>query len=545
MNRYYQRLIEDSEKRVDFIFKFQVMDPKSMDYGGVSVEKKYVEPKLTMFIIAAALSTFLNEKSKYYRDKELFERIELGLDYSRRMQREDGTFDLLSCNFYAAPDTAFCMQAMLPSYRLLERYGFDEDCTRIKNKIYTILKDAAYGMAIGGFHTPNHRWAISSMLMACYNLFHEEVFREKAEEYLKEGIDFSEDGEYAERSAAIYNVVNNYSMIMFYEETGDEKYLQYVARNLDMMTTYFEPDGSIFTNNSTRQDRGQKIYPNEYFYQYLYMAQKYNHKVFEAVAHKIIDDLTKRAGEMTPDCLGLLMLHENLQFYPLLEYGFPEKFQKHYPESGVLRARKNGFSYSIVKGSNSFLYFQSGSLALDMRIGACYCEHRFFKIQEWENTGDSDILKFKARGWYYLPFEQAPDTSDWWKMHNESRKKIYKKDLEIAVTVTPSEKGLSVNIKAGGCDRVPLRVEIGLPGRSTVESEVFYSEGSPGDALLLRKGSVTVTKGMDRITVGPGFGTHQFIHGKFGSEGRGADNFTLYFTDFTDFDRTIQIEKIF
>src|SRR5690606_2938657 len=103
------------------------------------------------------------------------------------------------------------------------------------------------------------------------NIFKIEGFRERAYKYLNEGIDCNEYGEYAERSSGNYNHVNNEQMIILAKETGDPSYLEYVRRNLDMMINYFEPDGTIFTGNSTRQDRGKKVYPDIYYNQYLYM----------------------------------------------------------------------------------------------------------------------------------------------------------------------------------------------------------------------------------------------------------------------------------
>ena len=43
--------------------------------------------------------------------------------------------------------------------------------------------------------------------------FGKDEYAKGAESYLAEGIDCNEDGEYAERSAAIYNCVNNNAMI--------------------------------------------------------------------------------------------------------------------------------------------------------------------------------------------------------------------------------------------------------------------------------------------------------------------------------------------
>ena len=64
----------------------------------------------------------------------------------------------------------------------------------------------------GGFHTPNHRWAIAGMLKLCGRLFNDDVMYASADRYLAEGIDCNEDGEYAEKSAGNYNSVNNDAM---------------------------------------------------------------------------------------------------------------------------------------------------------------------------------------------------------------------------------------------------------------------------------------------------------------------------------------------
>lgn len=544
MKKYYERIIKDSEKRAEILLDCQILDENSFDFGGVKVSSEYVEAKPTIYKIASSIAVFLNEKSKFYGDELLLQRISLALDYVRKMQREDGTFDLKNCNFYSAPDTAFCLKRLVPSYRLLEKANNFKNCDILKNKIYTIIADGARGLAYGGFHTPNHRWAIASILYQCYSITKEKELLEKAEQYLREGIDCNEDGEYTERSAAIYNLINNACMVTIYEETKNEKYLKYVNKNLEMMLTYFEPDGSIFTGNSTRQDNGKKAYPRDYFYYYLYFAEKYNNKIFEAAAHKIIEDNITKGYKKLPDCLDLLMLHPNLLKYELCEEGFPIEYSKYYESSGIVRAKKGNISYSILKNSNKFLFFQKNELDIYMKIGISFFDQRAYKIQNLEKVDNGYCLKYNAKSWYYLPFKDVPNTNDWWQMDNQKREKLYKKDLNIVVNVTEVENGIDVNIETTGCDRVPIKIEIGVPGHSTVESDSFYVKGTPGDALILRKGVATVTNNMDKITIGPGFGTHQFIDGKNDSDQSEKDSFTLYLTDDTNFNHTIEIRSV-
>ena len=157
-------------------------------------------------------------------------------------------------------------------YKLFNMYGGDDSDELLKEKILNIIKNSAFGLVKGGFHTPNHRWAISACLMSAYTITHIEEFKICADKYLNEGLDVNDDGEYAERSSGIYNIVNNEQMIIIAEETGNNLYLKCVEKNLELMLSYFEPDGSVFTNNSTRQDNDKKMYPVEYYFQYLYIA---------------------------------------------------------------------------------------------------------------------------------------------------------------------------------------------------------------------------------------------------------------------------------
>ena len=65
--------------------------------------------------------------------------------------------------------------------------------------------------------------------------------------------------------------------------TGDGSFLGYVERNLDMMLYYIDGDDTIFTQNSTRQDQGKALYPDQYFYLYTYMADKTGSEAFVPV----------------------------------------------------------------------------------------------------------------------------------------------------------------------------------------------------------------------------------------------------------------------
>src|SRR5699024_3334588 len=99
---------------------------------------------------------------------------------------------------------------LIPAYVYLKKveagelYAADDARARaaaLRPVYEEILRDAAEALCHCGFHTPNHRWAIASVLMMCAVLFDKPACRTAAEAILQEGSDCNADGEYAERSA--------------------------------------------------------------------------------------------------------------------------------------------------------------------------------------------------------------------------------------------------------------------------------------------------------------------------------------------------------
>ncbi len=112
-------------------------------------------------------------------------------------------------------------------------------------------------------------WAISACLLEGAAITGREDFARRAGVYLGEGLDIDESGEFAERSTGVYNLVNDDQMLRLYHLTGDRQYLEAAAQNLRMMRRYFDPDGSVFTFNSRRQDFGATVWPEGYCSLYL------------------------------------------------------------------------------------------------------------------------------------------------------------------------------------------------------------------------------------------------------------------------------------
>ncbi|TAH66386.1 MAG: hypothetical protein EWM47_10225 [Anaerolineaceae bacterium] len=552
MKKHYEKILFDTDQRILRSLDIQILDPNAgLHYGGFRDCKGLVEPKFAIYRTTTMIAGLFNENSHYYENVTIYERVLLGLKYISHSQRDNGFFDLINCNFYSSPDTAFCLKRLIPIYQyltvtFLETDGKDnlrDYAATISSIIKDILYRGATAMITGGFHTPNHRWAIASVLLTCSQLFNEASFADHAMLYLNEGIDSSEDGEYAERSAGNYNRICNDAMIMIASATGDDSYLEYATRNLYMMLNYIEPDGSIFTNNSTRQDRGEKVYPKDYYMEYLYLGYLLNNETFLQAANKIMDYVTMH-NLTAMDCLIHFMNLPQLITFEYESSNMPDSYHKYFRESSLVRIRNGEYSCSIVNQSSSFLYFTHGDLTMGMKIGGSFCEHRAFIPEQLVQKPDCYELTQTMIGWYYLPFGKDVGTSDWWKMDHSQREKIYGPNLNFNVSIKEVKDGFDVHIKVDGIDRAPLRIELSFDEGTIISSDSFTIYGNGGGSLIAKEGTITASKGRYAISAGTAFGNHNFSDGKFGSESKNPNCFTVYFTDYTCFEHVIELRAL-
>lgn len=566
MKRYWQHIVNSTEKRVEDFLKLQVNDRSRADYG--RIDSDVVEGKFTIYQLTNALCVYFCKESRYYKDAAILEAVKRGIGFIEKWQREDGSLDYPTCNFYSAPDTAFCFRRLYGAWEILRKYGGTAEEKELQDRYLVLLLKCVPIMLYGGFHTPNHRWAVTAALLCLVKLVGENgelalsvanlkewmsdgeepvqsadeliaCLRKRAGQYLAEGIDGDEDGEYAERSTGNYNAVVDKSLILAYEMSGDESFLGFVERNLTAMLYYIDGDDTIFTQNSTRQDHGNAPYPDKYFYLYTYMAEKTGSELFDAAAHKIIRDNMDRA-DITEDFMYIFMMYDYLKDYEFKGYGFLPEYRKYFKGSQVLRVKKPGYVYSILNNKASFLFVKFGSLPIGMRIGEAYCDIRNFVPAQLEETEEGCVMKATAGGWYYQPFAEAQGTSDWWKMDHKKRDLLYTSKVDTTVTVKELENGLEVTVKTEGLSGLPLRVELDVPAESVLESDTFCLTAGRGESMILRGGYVTLKNGTQRIVIGPGYGTHSF-KGHYSGEEKNEAGYSIFLNDYTPYERTFRI----
>ena len=541
MRAHYERLVRDTEKRVQYALRTQNMDAQSPYYGAFVMNDGVYMQKHALYQIASLAAAYCNRDTSYYHDEDILNRMLLGLDYVQSTQHENGLFDYITCNFFSAPDTAFCIGIILPAYRYLRKQSAlsDGEAT-LMARLETIIHRGGRGLLEGGFHTPNHRWAIAGLLAQCGKLFNEPDLTQAAFAYLNEGIDCNEDGEYSEKSAGNYNGVNNEAMLLLAEALGDDSYEQHVIRNLHMMLTYWEPDDSIFTANSTRFDKDRLVYPDGYYFFYLYLGVKYDIPEFIAMANYAFR-VVEEKNLLAPDLLMRLMLYPQLIECESDLCDTPKQYRAFYADSGIARVRRGNYSYTVMRDKSNFLYVHNGAIKLEMKIGGSFCEHRAFKAQTmWEENGQFHLHQ-TMRGWYYLPFPEKPATSDWWKMDNASRPKKWGPDMDIDVTVREVDGGIDVEIKTSGVQGAPWRVELAFTGIDRISNEHMTMPIHGDEVLVLKDSFFAASRGTDSMKIGPCFGVHHFTAGKEDSEAKTPGCATVYLTDYTEFHHTISI----
>ncbi|MFP4384461.1 MAG: hypothetical protein ACLFSE_10485 [Spirochaetia bacterium] len=545
MKHHYKQITASADSAAENHLKKQIHSLGDFNDGGFyTPDIGLVHPGNTCGAFMHYTQVYLNPDSAYYSSREVLDGMSAALGHMERTQRPDGTWDLLTTNFYSSPDNGFIMHNLGKAYRLLEQFG-NEKTEAAKKRLYDIIVKASEGMETGGFHTPNHRWVITAGLLLSHGITGRDSFKEAALKYLAEGIDCDEYGEFTEKSSGVYNTVNDNALIIISEETGDDSYLDHVKRNLDMMISYIDPDGSIFTQNSTRQDKGagaKKYFPTGYYHLYLLMALKRNLPEYAWMADSIFRDCLKRGN--APNVLALYMLHPALKSFEPEMKPMNTDYRSFFPVSGIYRERRGDMSLTVLRDNSEFLFMQVDDLLCSMKLCASFFAVAQFRGETLEQTSDSLVLKFRAFGGYRLPLDPPPESPDWSSMDHTRRGIAKKLELAFTVTVTPKRDGADIRIVSEGCDRVPVKAEITFSPGGVVQGDSFVTEAQAGNHVTVRKGDVRVLHGGAGISAGPAFGEHYFDDDMRGSEPPVPGRFTVYFTTFTNMDRTVELRKV-
>ncbi|MDX2151187.1 MAG: hypothetical protein SFV54_10675 [Bryobacteraceae bacterium] len=472
-------------------------------------------------------AAFLQPGSKHAGSAAVLERIRRAAKYLEGEQTADGNIDLPTTNFNSPPDTGFVCHLVASAACLARRAGSRE----IEEALEGFLRRAGAAMTVGGIHTPNHRWVVCQALAQIHELYPDARYVRRIEEWLAEGIDIDEDGQFDERSTTIYNPVTDRALVVMAAKLKRAELLAPVRRNLESLLYLLHPGGEVVTEISRRQDQYQVGDAGRYWFPLRYMAVREKDGRWMSLAQ----GLEARYARL-PDVM---------EFEELTQRGpapapLPENYEKTLTAARAHRIRRGRTSATVLlaNGDSLICTLRRGEAVIGgVRFASAFFGKAQFVAGKAERVdGGGWRLTQQLEGPYFQPLTNRKVAAGEWEQVRRLRGQSEVARLTQAATVTETPRGLRVRVQAEGTDKVPLAIEINV--RDGVKIEGARELG--GGAYLLEQGAATLRAGSDAIRISPGVAAHRYVNV------RGAlpriPGQTIYVTGLTPFDYTLQFE---
>ena len=547
-------LVGLNDSRFDDFPKFlkenRVNDESDPHFGGF-LDHRFGLPTVgaTNQFIRTALCSMLTPESHWYHSGQLLQAVTEASEHLLYMQHDDGSIDLINHNFFSPPDTAFIVRNLAPLYGIF----LDEEIPgsqRALENIRSFLDKASLPLLDGGIHTPNHRWVFCAALGRLYELWPEEKYRIRAEQWLVEGIDMDDDGQYRERDM-IYTAVSNRALLTTSNAFDKPELLDYVRRSLDMLLYYVTSTGEMAEEISERVERdGRSLRDLSRFYiPFRSMAIRDDNGVYASMCRLI----ERRDFERLTGNLYQLLVDRDL-WEPLpVSKPMPRSYEKEFKNSGIVRVRRGNYDASIIsryaRQGIFFTYHKTDAVLWGMRLGSSFSGMGQFVAQDIRRENDEWVLERKVDGLYFqpLPEEHIPLGMGWefdekyskyglmWDTTNRELTRIH--TLRQLVQVREIDNGFELDVTVDGTDYVPTAIElIFRPGGrfSGVEKHPNLN-----DIHFLKEGYGQYHVGRNTITFGPGSYKHHNV--ELRGTLPGIDFPTVVLTGVSPFRHTIRL----
>ena len=532
-------LVKLNDKNIPGALKNQWIAKESQYFGAVFDGDSVVTPMGTAQFIQNLMCVYVSPGSKYYKSKEILQRMTLAAGGLLNLQHEDGTIDLIATNFHSTPDLGFTIYPLAQAYSIMLKnnkleYG------ELPSTMKRYLLNAGKALSVGGIHTPNHRWVVSGALAWINSFFPDTTYRARVEQWLAEKVDIDPDGQYAERSTSVYTPTTNRSLLEMAKRMNYPELFDIVRKNLDMTFYFVHSNGEIATESSNRQDKYQVSNMAGYYLAYNYMALHDKDSRFAGMVHYIentvpVSDLLYMLPYFLEDASAMQALPD--------PEPIPTNYHKDFKYSDMTRIRQDNTDLSIITNNTTFFTFFRGKAALEaVRLSSSFFGKGQFQSQKIEKDGDTYILSASIEGPYYqpLPKEKIPaDGEAWGKVPRTERVQSEVQKLTTKIFITENNGKARIKISMDGPKNLPVTLELGF--RSGGKMTNVDAKQGISNAFLVRNGEyATYRNGEDSIKIGPGICRHKWTQLRGALPKLQAD--CLYFTNYApcEFELTIE-----
>ena len=515
-------VVRRSDEAVERLLKLQITAPDERGRGGYRDADGLVGASSGAGLLNTFVPAFLHKDSRFYRSGILAERIELAIGHVRKAQNEEGNFFLPTTNFNSPPDTAFIMLGLAPVLGFARGGGL----RTIAGALEPVVRKAGRALAVGGIHTPNHRWVVCAALAKINREVPDAAYVRRIDQWLAEGIDIDGDGQFTERSTHQYNPIIDTALVTVADRLKRPELLAYVRRNLDSMLYLMHADGEIVTEISRRQDLNQRGDMGPYFFPLRYLALRDGNRRYASVANRYSSRMS----------LHLLMEYPDLAESGPTPEPPPDDYEKRFPSLNIARIRRGELSATILGERDRFFTARYGDSVVNaVRFASAFFGKGQFFAQKLEQREKTYVLTQDLDAGYYQPF--LPPRAVAVGAFDDTREQRRRTEicrLRQSAEITEIPRGFQLRVRAHGTDDVPLAVEINL--REGGQLEGCERVESIAEAWLLN-GAAIYRSGKTTLTISPGRSVHRYIRV------RGAlsklPGPSVYLTGVTPFDHTI------
>ena len=504
-----RHLIRVNDEYIRGAMERQSMDAGNVYKGAMFDADSVVSPIGTAQYIQALVCAYVSRESAFYRSEEILVRMEQAAAALVNLQHDDGTIDLLTTNFHSTPDLGFTIFPLALSYTITMKHSHLRYGT-FRDRLKHYLLKAGNALAVGGIHTPNHRWVVSAALSWLHSFFPDPRYKARIDQWLAEKIDIDPDGQYHERSTAVYTPITNRSLIDIARNMNYDHVLDAVRRNLDLTFYFVHANGEIATESSRRQDKYLQRNMAGYYFAYNFLALRDKDARYSGMVEYIRNTVPEdHLHYMLPQFVADPGLMEPLPDPTPI----PIRYHKHFSYSDMVRIRDGDVDMSVISHNPTFFTFFKGEAALEgVRLSTAFFGKGQFLGEHLEKQGDTYVLTSTLEGPYYqpLPPDKIPAGTDaWTEVPRTERMQSEVQTLRTKILITPRRGKATIRVVVDGPKNLPVTLELGF--RSAGGFENVYPKAGIGNAFFPGAGAyVTYRKGDDVIRVGPGIVAHKW-----------------------------------